>query len=574
MKLVLRSSIIFAGLFIAIGNIASAASAVLDYPVPLASGQPYDVNLDALKGLDRDAQIPEAQRLFDIFAWQTFVALNWPALPDGRPDPQKNLSDNTAPRVWASYHEASAVYREDGKSPKTADQPGAWKQVSKKSWGDLIAAGYKPGERVLWMSSKLHNRNARKPYVKANESLQAFTGPLIDQAGKWVRYEVLMNDTEFDYIVQNELYNQEGQAKFTAMNQVSFPANDGTKKRGSMEVKLAWKQLDPARDDPSRFFAVEAWVVPYDPAAQDKAGKPFKAKMGLVGMHVSVLTQSSPVWIWSTFEHVDCVQVNDLTFGTNGKGEKIRIRPLFTNPELPTKLPNVLPPYTYTAPGGTTPTDWSEPLNTSPVQVLRVTPIADATEALNDQVRALLAKEKSVFQYYRLVGTQWPVQPKFPAFANGNGAAPESIVYKIPGKVVPVFLVNVTMETYFQAGVQPAGPMAADDRLPKVPTPIPANLQPYVSSGGQLVADPTLVFGTESCAGCHFSAGAVVGFKRNADGLLLWTDPDGTQTTTPKPGAVKVPIYGENGVFGQNGNAHFSWLLQLKAKSVEPYDGK
>src|SRR5436305_8667012 len=111
------------------------------------------------------------------------------------------------------------------------------------------------------------------------------------------------------------------------------------------------------------------------------------------------------------------------------------------------------------------------------------------------------------------MGTQWPTEPSFPAFPNGVAAqsggrllpsAPESILFKIPGKVVPVYLINTTMETFFQTGNQKAGPLAEDDRL----------------SPGQ-VADPSTVFGTEGCAGCHFSAGACIGFKRDANGRFL-----------------------------------------------------
>ena len=39
------------------------------------------------------------------------------------------------------------------------------------------------------------------------------------------------------------------EAAFTARRKIEFPANEGTKKHGSMEIKLSWKQLTD-RDDP------------------------------------------------------------------------------------------------------------------------------------------------------------------------------------------------------------------------------------------------------------------------------------------------------------------------------------
>jgi hypothetical protein len=92
-----------------------------------------------------------------------------------------------------------------------------------------------------------------------------------------------------------------------------------------------------------------------------------------------------------------------------------------------------------------------------------------------------------------------------------------------------VFVANTTMETYFQTGEQPAGPMAQDDRL----------------APGK-VADSTPVFGTESCVGCHYSSGIAVGYR------II--------------NGAKQPIFGINSNDGLTGSANYSWLLQMEAK--------
>jgi mono/diheme cytochrome c family protein len=165
--------------------------------------------------------------------------------------------------------------------------------------------------------------------------------------------------------------------------------------------------------------------------------------------------------------------------------------------------------------------------------------------------QALLLREGSVFQYYELISAQWPVQPAFHAFGGGAGSAPESILFKAPGASYAVYLVNTTMESYFQAGDQVAGPLEEDDRLPA------GNF----ADGARepVTPDRTRVFGTESCVGCHFSAGAVVGFKTDENGRPL-VDASGR----------KVPIYGKNGNFGRTGHAGYVWQLQLKARSRQP----
>ncbi|HLI77124.1 MAG TPA: hypothetical protein VKV02_09275, partial [Acidobacteriaceae bacterium] len=98
--------------------------------------------------------------------------------------------------------------------------------------------------------------------------------------------------------------------------------------------------------------------------------------------------------------------------------------------------------------------------------------------------------------------------------------------------------VNTTMETYFQKGLQNAGPLEEDDRL----------------TDNSLI-DSTMVTGTESCVGCHYSAGICVGFKKNPDGTPMMVD------------GSRVPIFGDRASLGKTAHAHFSWMLQLEAQS-------
>ena len=517
------------------------------------------------------ANIPEAQRIFDRFAWSVFVALNWPSNADGLPDSNITLKQDAEegswrPRVWQALPEVNSLYKQYGAAP----QP----------WNGGAFPGFDPTRidpEILWMYAKISNRHALNRTQILDESLQAFTGPLVDQQGKWVRYQVRLNRTSYEYVRQNGLYSLEGQAAFSQANTLRFPRNGDaiggkTFEFGTMEVKLAWKQLaeydaktsGPFKagdydltapggykalagkmawnSDPSRFLVRWSRII-HDGATLvngEPQADPVPVPMGLVGMHISVKTRSSPQWIWTTFEHVDNVLADDLEHvKINGKEQ--RLRPTFNNPDLPTKLPNILAAKNAKPAASGQPTDWDESLTTVPVQVTRVIPIPLATRRVNHAAQHALAQDKSVLRFYELIGAQWPVTPRSPAFPSGNDSSPESIVFKTPGRMVPVYVVNTTMETFFQKGVQPAGPLAQDDRL----------------AGGQL-ADPTPVFGTESCVGCHYSAGMCLGFKHDADGKLVYAEGN------------KVPIFGYYANGGHNGNADYSWLLMMKAQSTEP----
>jgi len=511
------------------------------FPLPFSADLPYDVDLPTVQRLDQQGRVLEAQREFDILAWQAFIALNWPADSTGKPAKGKTITDSRSDRVWNFWRPASTIFLPDGAPPKR--------------WA---ARGAMATDTVIFRTKAAWRQDTNN----ADQNFQAFSGPLVDQNGKWVRYQIVVNYEEFDYILGNRLYSLDGQIAFSQRpddNQIAFPVDDKSHRRhGAIELKFAWKELGP-NDDRSRFFTRHIRVVtaePYDSGRDGPQTREIDA--GLVGMHIAMHTRSSPEWIWATFEQIDNVRVNPIPGGKQS-------HPNFFNPQLNVPV-NVLPLRNAIidartgSPEKADPakaTTWIESLTTDPVQVARVAVptqgmlnalddrIAESTAELNRQVQQAFLQLHSVFGYYELIGTQWPVHPNAPAFAGGEGSAPESITHKTPGDMVPVFLVNTTMETYFQKGEQPAGPLEQDDRLANTAPPI----------------DSTIVVGTESCVGCHYSAGAAIGFKRNEDGSFK-QDERGR----------KIPIFGENAHFGKTGNGAFSWLLQIEAQA-EPIAG-
>jgi hypothetical protein len=465
-----------------------------------------------------DKNLPVAQTFFDEFAWKAFLALNWAAKPNGEPDAEKDFKDLQLPRVWEFWEPSSQIFLSNGQ------KPAPWSNSPSNATLDHFKAGWRMN-------------------VVANEGKQAFSGPLIDQNGNWVHYVSLVNRPEFDYIVENELYNLEGQAAYLNEHRIEFPLNDDLH-YGAIEIKLAWKILTSEEEKSGRFFTRRMPVVRYRPPGPlptpsetppaHKSGRttdngtsapPEEKIVGLIGMHIAMRTRSSPQWVWATFEQIDNTRLDPASAEA---GRPLPLKPSLSNPDDPEALvlANVLPPYNATGAQ-----DWDESKPLPPVEVLRLVPPPQGTARVNALAQAYLRSQGSVFRFYELDGTQWPKHPKSPAIPGGQDSAPQSISRKMPGEMVPVYLTNSTMETYFQKGFQAAGPLEQDDRL-----------------GPNSSVDTKMVFGTESCAGCHYSAGACIGFRKNADG-------------TPQP------IFGENGNGGDTGNANFSWLLQLEAKS-------
>lgn len=483
----------------------------LSFPDAISHVTPYDVDIDLEKRLVKENKIDEAQRLFDILSWQMFISLNWPRDSSGEPMP--NIAD-AGRTEWEDWKESFQIFKEDGSAPA------AWGALDERP---RFFKNIPPTTKVLYRASKAEAFNQRhETQDTIDEINQAFTAPIWDQNGNILRYEIRMNKVITDYIVKHELYNLDGQIAFSnALNKVDFPKSTRTKP-GVIEIKAAWKIIDPKNDLADRYYSIDAAVI-------DSTGSFSIKKVGLVGMHISTRSESSPQWIWATFEHVDNLETNPLELH-NGKN----IHPAFYDPSCATCPVNLLPDKNRT------------PLKN---QIQRVLPIPKATEALNKVVQAKLKSKGSVWQYYQLIGTQWPTDPAAkPYFTPTNTASgssdtsvytlPQSVENKSGGKPAPVYLTNMIMETYFQGGTITGDDPKYNEYLGNEPAyfqiqGFPKNID--VKNTNQII------FGTEGCMGCHFSSAIAVS--------------DTVSRITGKRGPV----------FGNPGTANFDWLLQLKA---------
>ena len=144
--------------------------------------------------------------------------------------------------------------------------------------------------------------------------------------------------------------------------------------------------------------------------------------MGLVGLHIITRTSFAPQWVWSTFEHVANAPDAPPPLASGAS-----VEPLVAGSH-----------FNFNDPTQTQPTNGAvQPQNSTPVASPKPTQITRVvnnlcingawTQALNSKMQAELAG--TVWANYRLVTTQWPLNPN--TFLPGN-------------------LTNTTMETYVQ----------------------------------------------------------------------------------------------------------------------------
>jgi hypothetical protein len=250
-------------------------------------------------------------------AWRMFVYLNSPLT-------------GAAPKYWESWRQTSSVYLPNG------GQPAPWGQEP-------------PPPQVVIDLAKKAGLDLNLPFHNLDSDVQSDGLALRDKFEQNfyqnVRYQILMNQDTFQYILNNKLYNVDGQQ---AMAQAGTPANFPW---SAFELKTSWIWIGTDQNILSqlqgKYYIVNAYYQQFD-----SRGKPTGVyqvgRAALSGMHI--ITKPVPQWLWITFENVYDAQ------------------------------------YTYAS---------------------NELPMSDSTKQANATYQAALKSQGSVFANYQLTGAQW-----------------------------------------------------------------------------------------------------------------------------------------------------------------------
>ena len=417
-------------------------------PAQLKGQPPLEVNLNAQPGTCGFLQ----------FAWQDFLALNWPALPinpgnktslaRGLPDTAKVIGnsangDNVA--VWEQFQPNWYLFQPNNPPAQavSGNSFAGWNQYPAlpSACGPLTT----PPPRILSSLSKFD----AMPGVS-----QAFSAPLIDQTGYYARYEIALDYTAFNFINSNQFYLLPNVTAFAAKGTgFSFPVQTGNT-TGTTFLKAAWKPLSAAEINSGRYHTAQAFLfTPSAPNLEPTCAGPVT--VGLVGLHIVHKTDKFGNYIWSTFEQVDNTPANPSSAGPTPPGGWAYYNPSkgTTNANAPPKCPDGS---TVSASCDFQPT--SSHLNDKtggPTQAVREnllskSPNQPSLGQINAAMRAALKsiKANSVWQYYELVESQWQKnQPNPQTCAVTKGPNNENIFFP------PTNVANMTMETYHQTSM-------------------------------------------------------------------------------------------------------------------------
>jgi hypothetical protein len=263
-----HSSLALFGLAIALTSSPADSSRAAD-AIDLDKAQKLLVDPDATRAQVQSGGTEEV-------AWNWFVALNLPLTGGG-------------PKTWEGWRQTSTVYLPNGQ------QPAAWGQTPAPP-AAVIAQAQKQG------------LNTNLPFHNLDSDVQSDGLALRDKFNHNVRYEILMNQDTFTYIVNNGIYSVNGQQ---AMAQADKPTNFPST---AFELKTSWiwigtdqrifNQLN------GKYYIVNAYY-----ALVDGSGKPNGlyqvGRAALSGMHI--ISKPVPQWLWTTFQNVYDAQYTQAT---------------------------------------------------------------------------------------------------------------------------------------------------------------------------------------------------------------------------------------------------------------------
>jgi len=301
-----------------------AAATDLDYSKPWI--MPFDV--DQRFPASNKTGIESQRQVYD-FMWKTFVAINWPQKTNGKraePDSSASLApwadtdQSEGPVVWQSYRRPNEVFVDPD------DWPINWNSPPK---GPLVVCPEANTFGLPVMTISAHGTNysdysdgVNQPYIQANYP----TGPVTDQNGHFLRYEVGINRSYFKYVGHYRYYDADIQDP-AVQNYIAFADKKGKRppiqfkrnakyfqalpggteryllgfpdyaRQGIAEWKAAWKVLD-GDDVEERFYRRWAFFLNPDGSCEGPV------KVGLVALHIHRVTPDLG-HIGTTFEQVD-----------------------------------------------------------------------------------------------------------------------------------------------------------------------------------------------------------------------------------------------------------------------------
>jgi hypothetical protein len=425
-----------------------------------------------------------------VFAWQEFIALNWPAVAQTGAAGDRETPDTTkpfgqvdptlgTPLVWETFRHKVEIFPGTG-TPHGGANYDALPQYIYNPNGNPVT----PPLGVGTTDGQVQPCDAAAPNTPWNnldeqseiglDQIFAGAGPGGPFTGQQILFQAKANRVEYSYVFQNGWYEQ-GSAPLTATvnylqaNQQSPPPGSTSMvsfPNGTIELKAGWRQLTAAELASGRFHT--ATVRFYQRLA---SGFPCyqDAEWGLVALHIIHKTPTAPYFIYATFGQADNLLDEAGNYVEDENGTLLAnqtadpLDPLITSQNAVSADPPTPSSVQTLTPATAHPTDQppanrlyyeNTPANTSEPQGLvylnrRIHNIPETVIGVNQTAHEAIGAynqannlSDSPWLYYKLVNVQWqPIDKPTPGV---DYTAPDAATY---------YQANIVVETDYNLQV-------------------------------------------------------------------------------------------------------------------------
>ncbi|MEJ2817921.1 hypothetical protein [Caulobacter sp. CCG-8] len=450
-------------------------------PISISSTPPGELNPNG--GGAAKATLDQAA----AFAWQEFIALNWPAkIQTGavgdRDTPAADClfgDPNCAarPLTWQTFRGKAEIFTAGATQPY--DQIPTYADV----YNSPIAPcnGGQPPAQAAWVNL---DETTEITLAAMYAGVGVATPTPDNSAPQLIRFMAKANRAEFDYVQKIGAVNGPSRALRTAtinyFKTQGDPPPGGTSyvslPNNTIEIKAGWRMLNPAKEDATRFHTTK---VRYYEGTGDALCY-NEAVWGLVSLHIIQKTPSAPYFIYATFEQADNILTTAGKPVEDADGAVAGLPPCRSDqtapcPTIPaltfndtgTVAPSQVPPNVTLNPANAAycttstsqlPQNQAYYLNTSTLTALpvggfvcinyRANPIPPVIVNANKTAHAAIAAyntankiKSSPWAFYKLVNVQYtPIDKTQPGFYTGNDPNTD----KNPASY---YLANIMVET-------------------------------------------------------------------------------------------------------------------------------
>jgi len=325
-------------------------------PGGLARGQ-VAINIDPTLPSDIAGGAPAATlQQAAAFAWQEFIALNWPAKAGtgerDTPDQNQKFGAGSGPLVWETFRGKVEIFNLTKDAAGNYRPPGYFPDAPDFGYYTTPPAYFYAHELVPACPGQ--TEPASPAWINLDETTQISLdqmfagGPAIEGSAntspQLIRFAVKANHVEYEYVARNQYFlsgSSSAKEKAAMSNITAYTASPPVAPTppfisfmpGTVEIKSAWRPLN-AYDNAARFHVQT--VRFYEDKGPNNSICYFEQKWGLIALHIIQKTPTAPAFIYATFEQADNIRQPNATPVEDPDGNVIQPIPGAPAPTTPT----------------------------------------------------------------------------------------------------------------------------------------------------------------------------------------------------------------------------------------------